>query len=339
MATEEIFMLIGRRILIVSDARPDSDDAMMVKEVDRASGRLGFYCSLLTPMAYLSMSPSLNFRIARPPYKIAEMLEHYDAVHIATEGPLGLAARRACKKAGMPYTTSFSNVPKFLRIMGIPKWLSYAYCRWFHKGSKSVLVTSVVAARAAKANGIDNVRVWRSGVDSSVFQPREKEVIGKVFHFPEDWVAPFWVTVCPLTRNGEVVDFCKLDLPGTKIVIGTGPARNYLEKKFKDVKFMKRMTDREMSYCLNQANVVVIPHKTDPHQSTSANPISCGTPVAAYPHARLSESVVEGVSGALDDDLAAACLRALAIPRETVWSDLSWNKSINFFISSLIFVR
>lgn len=338
-------MLTGRRILVVTDAydSPESGLALSLAATIDTLSRRGYYVRNVSPA--LRRTAPLPFQsditMTLPPYRIDRLLDGVDAVLIYTEGPLGLAARRACLQAGFPFTTAFHNtLPSRLVARGMPDWLSYGYFRWFHRHSHAVLTPTRRTRDLLAARGFANVQVWGRGVDTGIFKPRTASQIGEVFRFPEAWPRPFWLHVGPVAKHADgLIAFCKLDLPGTKIVVGDGPDRDAFAAMFPNVRFLGAKDGHDRAFCYNQADVFVFTNRNARIGLTNFEAIASGVPVASFPFSATLDVVEDGVTGILDEDLKTACEQALALPRNAVRADFSWDGVVDRLLENLAFVR
>lgn len=232
-----------------------------------------------------------------------------DFVHIATEGPLGLRARRWCISTGVPFTTSYhTQFPLYLRrYFGIPTTLTYRFVRWFHGPARRTLVPTERVADELRANGLERLDVWCRGVDTALFRPMPPAVT--------DLPGPVFVCVGRVALEKNIEAFLDAELPGSKIVVGDGPARARLERHHPAVRFVGARfgVDLVAHYC--SADVFVFPSRTDTFGIVMLEANACGLPVAAYPVTGPIDVVRHGRTGWLDDDLALAARRALELPR------------------------
>ena len=228
-----------------------------------------------------------------------------DAIHIATEGPLGQAARKYCRKRGYPFTTSYhTQFPMYLkRYFGIPQTLSYRFIRWFHGAAEATLVPTATVGRQLNERGLNNIVVWRRGVDTDVFKPEPKHDYG----LPK----PIFLYAGRVAIEKNIEAFLELDLPGSMVVVGDGPPRAALEKRFPHVHFAGYQFGEELAAHYAGADVFVFPSKTDTFGVVMLEANACGLPVAAYPVTGPIDVVKQGVTGCIDDDLAAAARQAL----------------------------
>ena len=256
-----------------------------------------------------------------------------DYIHIATEGPMGIAARIYLSRHGIPYTSAYhTKFPEALKkICKIPEFLTWPLIRWFHKDSRAVLTTTKSMVEQLKSKGFENtVSPWTRGVDRSTFCPvkRNKSPM------------PILLCVSRVSAEKNLEAFFDLDIPGMKkIMVGDGPKLNEYKRKYPNVEFVGAKTGKELASFYQQADAFVFPSRWDTFGLVMIESMACGTPVAAYPVQGPLDVVVQGVNGVLDDDLSVAVNRALDLNRDTVYTsslDWNWHKAWQIFKDSLI---
>ncbi len=255
-----------------------------------------------------------------------------DAIHVATEGPVGHAMRRLCIKRGLPFTTSFhTRFPDYLaeRLPMPERWteaLTWAYLRRFHGASAAVLAATPSLVSELETRGFKNVKLWPRGVDTHLFRPRD----GASLDLPQ----PILLTVGRLAVEKNLEAFLSLDLPGTKVVVGDGPARASLQKAHPDAVFLGARQGEALAETYAAADVFVFPSRTDTFGLVLLEALASGVPVAAFP-APAPRDVLSGAPvGVLDEDLHAACLGALDISRQVCRDfalTMTWEKSARLF--------
>ncbi|CBS85896.1 glycosyltransferase family 4 protein [Azospirillum lipoferum] len=255
-----------------------------------------------------------------------------DCIHIATEGPLGFAARSYCLKHGKPFTTAYhTRFPEYVRDRApIPLALSYAVVRRFHKPSSAVMVATQTIEDALKGRGFTNIRRWTRGVDTELFHPRDKGFL--------DLPRPVSMYVGRVAVEKNLEDFLRLDLPGTKVVVGDGPAREELQRKYPGVHWVGAKHGEELAKHYAAADVFVFPSRTDTFGLVLLEALASGVPVAAYPVPGPLDVVDGSGAGCLDVDLKRAVEGALAIPAQTCRDyalGYSWRRSAEQFLSNL----
>src|SRR5580692_9460291 len=236
-----------------------------------------------------------------------------DAVHIATEGTLGLSARAICLKYGIAFSTSFhTRFPEYVRARFplIPEELVYRWLRWFHGPATAMMVATESLRREMQAHGFTNLRIWSRGVDVDHFRPIENARL--------PYESPIWLYVGRVAVEKNIEAFLKLDLPGTKVVVGDGPARAELEARYPAARFLGALSGQALVEAYAGSDVFVFPSRTDTFGLVLLEALACGLSVAAYPVEGPRDVVGSEVPGGaavavLDEDLRTACLKALEI--------------------------
>jgi glycosyltransferase involved in cell wall biosynthesis len=270
---------------------------------------------------------------------VARRLEAFrpDAVHIATEGPLGWAARRFCLRHGWPFTTAYhTKFPQYLHVrtrLPLP-WL-YGFIRRFHARSSGIMVPSHSVFEELRHWQFPNLRQWSHGVDTGVFRPQGKEAL--------DFPRPVYLFVGRVTVDKNIPAFLDLPLDGTKVVVGSGPLRDELIRRYPQAKFIIANGDAELSAYFSAADVLVFPSRTDTFGLVMLEALASGVPVAAFPVAGprdvLSEVVAGHPVGVMDEDLAAAARRArLFSPADcrAYAERFSWDRVVSQFLDYLV---
>jgi glycosyltransferase involved in cell wall biosynthesis len=259
-----------------------------------------------------------------------------DAVHVATEGPLGGAARRYCSANRLSFTTSYhTQFPQYVRKrVPIPESWSYAYLRNHHGRACRTLVATEHQRRDLLAHGFANVVLWSRGVDAELFKPYARDaVVAK---------RPIWMYAGRVAVEKNLDAFLALDLPGTKVVVGDGPDRALLARRYPSAMFAGYRFGMELATYLSSADAFVFPSRTDTFGLVMLEAMACGTPVAAFPVTGPIDVVTPGLNGALHDDLAQAALAALEIDRESCRRSAltrTWERASAQFLSHLVRAR
>jgi len=331
------------RIAIITDAA-----APQVNGVVRTLGQLGKELEKLGHEA-VYITPDMFKTIAMPTYKeiriainakrsVAKLMDEMkpDAVHIATEGPLGLAGRAYCQRRGIPFTTSFhTRFPEYLHArFRVPQSWTYAFIRWFHAPSKSVMVATPLLKTELQERGFKNIRLWSRGVDTTLFHPRPDLVAAKTTGAKR----PIWLYVGRVAIEKNIDAFLNLDLPGTKVVVGDGPRLETLKKKFPETIFKGPLFSSELADAYAGADCFVFPSKTDTFGLVLIEALACGTPVAAYPVQGPLDVIADAPVGKLHDDLKTACLKALKADRGVCRAyalGFSWEACTQQFLSNV----
>jgi len=252
-----------------------------------------------------------EIRLAVLPYReLARRLDRFlpEAMHIATEGPIGLAARRWCRRRNRPFTTSYhTQFPEYVRARApIPLALTYAHLRRFHGAARRTLVATPSMLRQLEQRGFRNLSLWSRGVDTALFRPRPK---GGQLELPR----PLWLYFGRVAVEKGIEDFLELDVPGTKLVVGGGPAEAELRARYPRAVFTGFRYGEALAALVADADVFVFPSRTDTFGLVLLEAMACGVPVAAYPVTGPVDVVLNGVTGVLDPDLRTAALAALKL--------------------------
>lgn len=330
-----------KRILIITDNTRDQINGVVTtfENIDILAFNDGYQLVYIDPSKFKHFDapgyPEVKLAIPKNIGRIIES-QNPDYIHIATEGPIGLAARLWLDKRGWRYNTSYhTKFPEFLkRIYGIPEWITYAYMRWFHKHSGCVLTTTNTMVKELRANGFTgDIRAWSRGVDRRIFdanlrQPKNTN---------KDKIL---LNVGRVSREKGLDDFCKLSIPNTKkIVVGDGPYRTELEAKYPDVEFVGAKTGRKLAEYYANADVFVFPSKIDTFGVVIIESIAMGTPVAAYPVPGPQDILENGITGYMCWCLQDAVEICLDYSRDRVqkasecWT---WSNAWKIFRDSLL---
>jgi glycosyltransferase involved in cell wall biosynthesis len=330
------------RILVATDAwHPQVNGVVRtLAMMAEAAKEFGDEVSFLTPESFRTFAmPSYpDLRLALPgPSKTARLIEaaRPDSIHIATEGPIGLLVRRYCRRQGLPFTTSFhTRFPEYISArFPIPESWIWAALRWFHGASQAVMAATPALAGELRERGFRNVVLWPRGVDAGHFHPR-----------PVDLGLPRPVFLCvgrvAVEKNLEA--FLDLDLPGTKMVVGDGPARTALARKYPQAVFPGARQGEALAEVYAAADVFVFPSRTDTFGLVLLEALASGLPVAAFPVTGPRDVIGTAPVGVLNDDLRIACLAAMTISREACLAFAAkhtWEASARAFVENITNVR
>lgn len=328
------------KVLIVTDAwRPQVNGVVTTLEMlGRELGALGHDVRYATPQGRFTLPlPTYpEIRLAIFPRKALEKtIRDFapDAVHIATEGTMGMSARAICLKHGIEFTTAFhTRYPEYVhaRFPFVPESLVWWWERWFHSKGVATMARTPAMKRELEAHGFRNVRLWEGGVDTAHFRPLPDATLP----YPK----PIFLYVGRVSVEKNIEAFLGLDLPGTKVVVGPGPAREALAAKYPQVKFLGPKSGDDLVRAYGASDVTVFPSLTDTFGLVMLESLACGTPVATFPREVMLDVVGNCPAAALDDDLGAACRRALTLPRDTARSFVlahSAGASTRQFLSNL----
>ncbi len=271
----------------------------------------------------------------RPAAEVERRLAEWepDAIHIATEGPLGSAARRHCLRRGLAFTTAFhTRFPDILaRALHIPSRWGYAWFRRFHAPAAAVLVPSEGMLGILRDHGFENARPWSHGVDLRLFRPDTPLEVG--------WPRPVFLYVGRISYEKNLEAFLSLDLPGTKVVYGSGPLLGRLSRAYPDVVWRGVVAREELPAIYSAADAFVFPSRSETFGLVMLEAMACGTPVAAYPVPGPLDVVSDSDGGVLHDDLRVAALQALELSRHGARAralQFDWRQVCEQFLSLLV---
>jgi len=325
------------RILVATDAwRPQVNGVVRtLNSLARAAAKLGVIIAFLSPEGFpLFPVPTYpGLRLALPSRRrIAERIAaaRPDAIHIATEGPIGFAVRGYCRRHDRPFTTSYTTrFPEYISARWpIPQAWVYAALRWFHSAATVTMVATPSLTAELSGRGFANIGRWTRGVDTDLFRPDRAIDLG----LPR----PVFMTVGRVAVEKNLEAFLSLDLPGTKVIIGTGPQEAELKRKFPGAKFLGMLDNGILASHLAAADVFVFPSLTDTFGIVQLEALASGVPIAAFPVTGPKDVVADHPVGVLHEDLAAACMGALSLSREACRAfalDYSWENSARQFIT------
>jgi glycosyltransferase involved in cell wall biosynthesis len=327
------------RVLIATDAfAPQVNGVVRSLEAIAAWGpRHGLDVTFLSPddFASLPMPGYREIRLSLATRRRAlAALDHVRprAVHIATEGPVGIAMRRACIARRLPFTTSYhTRFPEYLRArLPVPTTLTYAWLRRFHNASRGIMIATAGLEAELRGRGFAPLMRWPRGVDIDRFRPREASAL--------DLPRPIFLTVGRVAVEKNLDAFLGLDLPGSKVVVGDGPALDDYRARYPAAHFMGARTGDALAAIYGSADAFVFPSRTDTFGLVLLEALACGLPGAAFPVAGPCDVITSPRVGVLDDDLRAAALGALTRSREACVAFArphTWEASVAQFARNL----
>lgn len=328
-------------IAIVTDAwLPQTNGVVRTLEMTCETLRgWGHEVSVISPDQYASIPaptyPEIRLAITWPGAAGRALARiKPDAVHIATEGPLGFAARRYCINRKVPFTTAYhTQFPDyFARRTRLPAKVFWPYIRWFHRKAQRVMVSTETIRAQLRENGITHLTPWSRGVDLARFTPDAPP--------PPEYAnlqGPILLYVGRVAVEKNIEAFLDCDYPGTKVVVGDGPLRSALEAKFPEAVFLGKRTGAQLAGCYAGADVFVFPSKTDTFGLVMIEALACGTPVAGFPVPGPLDILTDKV-GAMSDDLSRAIDAARYCAREDCaahGASFTWEAATHQFLHGL----
>jgi glycosyltransferase involved in cell wall biosynthesis len=306
------------RILIVTDAWEPQVNGVVrtLKSTQRELQAMGHTVDVLTPVEFPTIPcptyPDIRLSLF-PGRKVARRIREFapQALHIATEGPLGLAARAFALRNGLPFTSAYhTRFPEYVQArFRFPLSWTYRFLRWFHGPSRAVMAPTPVVVRDLAQWGFEQVVLWSRGVDLEVFKFARSDRLKTA--------PPIFLYVGRVAVEKNVEAFCELDLPGSKWVVGEGPALPAIRARYPNVSHLGVLNQQELAQVYAAADVFVFPSKTDTFGLVLLEAMACGLPVAAYPVTGPLDVIGASGAGAMHEDLRTACLEALKIDRAT----------------------
>lgn len=327
------------RLLVATDAwRPQINGVVRsLEQMVEHAPAFDAEVSLITPNDFRSVPmptyPEIRLALARPraiARRIKELAPTH--IHIATEGPIGIGTRKICLANGFPYTTSYhTRFPEYVSARApVPERWVYRAIRRFHNAGQGIMVATDSLEAELRKRGFRNILRWGRGVDTQLFRPRERRVI--------EAPGPIFLYVGRVAVEKNIGAFLALDLPGTKVVVGDGPARVELERKHPSTLFLGSRTGEALAEVFASADVFVFPSLTDTFGIVLLEALASGVPIAAYPVTGPLDVVGDSGCGVLDHDLRKAALAALEIPAErcrAYGETFTWRESARQFFGNI----
>lgn len=328
------------RIALISDAwHPQINGVVTTLSNSVATLKmLGYEVELITPDRFRTYPwpgyPDVGLAFLCGP-RLRSIIKAFkpDALHLVTEGPIGYAARRYCREFGYHYTSSYlSQFPEYFKLrIGFPVMISSTYLRWFHSESARVMVATASMAKEMSQRGYLRLTRWSRGVDTELFRPREKDFIKDQ--------RPIFMFTGRVAIEKNIEAFLKLDLPGTKYIIGDGPYREVLEKKYPAVRFTGYQQGEKLARFMAAADVFVFPSLTDTFGVVLLEALACGVPVAAYPVQGPKDVITDARVGILSENLQQAAITALSLNSQDCRRyalEYTWEKCTEQFVDNLV---
>lgn len=331
------------RILLATDAwRPQVNGVVRTWEtsLDRLRNR-GHQTAVIHPELFRSFAVPFypEIRLGVPGRRrVTQFVRSFipDVVHIATEGPIGLAVRAFCVRHRWNFTTSYhSKFPEYLAEHAhVPAAWTYRYLGWFHGGATRTLVATPSLEHELRERGFDRIHRWSRGVDLNLFSPRPKTW---------DYPRPIQLYAGRVSKEKNLEAFLSIDRPGTKVIVGDGPAREKLQREYPQARFLGYRKGEALAEAYANADVFVFPSKTDTFGLVLIEAMACGTPVAAFPVVGPIDIATEPGTGSLHEDLGTAIDRALATGKSESCvrhaSTFTWDRCTDQLLAGLQPIR
>jgi glycosyltransferase involved in cell wall biosynthesis len=327
-----------KTILIITDNLPEQINGVVTtyKNIEACAVLDGYRVVYITPRDFRYFDcPGYNEVKIAYPRAMGKKIEAVgaDYIHIATEGPIGLCARKYLSKHNLRYNTAYhTKFPEGLRaLFGIPEAITWPLVRWFHKHSGKVLTTTETMVKELQEHGFDgDIIPWTRGVDRSIFYPSQRNNNNRLT----------LVCVSRVSKEKNLEDFFKLDYPGAnKIMVGDGPMLEEYQAQYPNVEFVGAKCGQELGDYYRMADVFVFPSRWETFGLVMIEAMACGTPVAGYPCQGPLDVVDEGITGCMNDDLKQAVKDSLMLDRQRVWEGSarwSWEHAWTIFKDNLI---
>lgn len=326
------------RVLVATDAwQPQVNGVVRTYErLALEAPKLGFEVAFLTPAQFRTLPcptyPEIRLALASPE-AIARHVDQLrpDFIHVATEGPLGFMTRRYCRKRRRPFTTSYhTRFPDYVAARWpVPRSLLYRLQRRFHNASAGTFVATPSVEADLVTHGFSHLMRWSRGVDTRLFRPRKLRQFGK---------GPIFLYVGRIAVEKNIKAFLNLDLPGRKVVVGSGPQEAALRRRYPEVLFTGEKQGEDLARAYASADVFVFPSHTDTFGLVLLEALASGLPVAAFPVSGPKDVLAGSEAGVLDDDLQVAALAALDLDRDAARAHAltyDWQNSARQFITNV----
>ena len=327
-----------KKILIITDNLPEQINGVVTTytNIEACAILDGYKFVVLHPgwFSYIDCPKYNEVKLAWPRHmgkKIQEIAPDY--IHIATEGPLGMWARKYLSLADIRHNTAYhTRFPEGLKILfGIPESITWRFVRWFHKHSGKVLTTTDSMVEELRAHGFDGeVIPWTRGVDRDIFTPTLRQ----------ETPSKYLLCVSRVSKEKNLEEFFELDYPGyQKIMVGDGPMLETYKKQYPDVHFTGSKTGTALARYYANAEVFVFPSQWETFGIVMIEAMACGTPVAAYPVQGPKDVIDQGITGVMDKDLKSAVDKCVQLNRTQVWEGSkrwTWQRAWEIFKDNLV---
>lgn len=336
------------RIMLITDAWEPQVNGVVrtMKRVIAECEAMGHEWEIVSPADGFRTIPLPTYseiRLALGAKKnISERFDTFepDAIHIATEGTLGMAGRAMCLKHKHPFSTSYhTRFPEYVSArFPIPLSWGYRFVRWFHRYSGKVMVATPSMREELEDNGFNNVVSWTRGVDTDLFHPSRRVEEGDADDPYKGLPRPIFLNVGRVAVEKNIETFIEQDLPGSKVVVGEGPQLDELKAKYPDVHFLGSKFGEDLATHFASADVFVFPSLTDTFGLVILEAMATGTPVAAFDAPGPRDIIPGSASGIIEEDLGQAARACLDLDRTTARTyaeEFSWRACADAFVENL----
>ena len=326
------------RILIATDAwRPQVNGVVRTYErLEEQLIHLGHDVEFFSPDGFrtvpLPTYPEIRLALIAPVHA-RRKVEAFrpDYIHIGTEGPIGLTTRLFCVNAEHPFTTSYhTRFPEYVSArLPVPLSWGYKFERWFHNAANGIFVATPSLQEELSGKGLKRLIPWSRGVDTELFHPRNVRNFG---------TEPVFLYVGRVAVEKNLTAFLDLDLPGKKVVVGSGPQREALKSAYSDAIFTGPLFGDALAEAFASADVFVFPSRTDTYGVVLLEALASGVPIAAYPVTGPKDVVANGKVGYIAENLREAALQALALDRDACRAyamKFSWEACARQFVTNI----
>ena len=330
-----------KTILIITDNLPDQINGVVTtyKNIEACAINDGYNVVYIDPGRYSYVDCPMYSEVKITyPRKIGKTIKEInpDHIHIATEGPLGLSARKYLTKRGIRYNTAYhTKFPEGMKkLLGVPETITWTYVRWFHKHAGKVLTTTDTMVKDLQSHGFDgDIISWTRGVDRKIFNPEHRV----------QTISKYLLCVSRVSKEKNLEAFFELDYPGyQKIMVGDGPMLEKYKAQYPSVHFTGFKTGIDLARYYANAEVFVFPSRWETFGIVMIEAMACGTPVAAYPADGPLDVIDNGITGYMEEDLTTSIHRCLELNRDDVLTGStrwSWEKAWEIFKENLVSVK
>ena len=330
-----------KKILIATDAwYPQTNgEVTTLAELAKQLEKLGHDILMVTPQNFLRIPCPTYSEISlalNAWFKFKKIVKKFnpDYIYIATEGPIGHAARKYCKNNDVPFVSNYgTKLPEYISMrFGIPETWIYAYLKNFHKAATHTLVGTQSLKQELSNKGFTNLKLWTRGVDTDLFNPNVPKI-------STHYKSPMWLYVGRIAKEKNIEAFLNLDIEGSKVIVGDGPQLKQLKKSYPDAIFVGKLKGEELAQYYASATALVFPSKTDTFGLVTLESLASGTPVVGYPVTGPKDIIENQEVGVLDNDLKKATNKVMDIDRNKCREyalDYTWDKSAKSFYKMLV---